>query len=173
MPDMLVHLLNLPPATPLLDQLKGKGIHVRRAQPFEQTAVRRFVESAFAVTWADEISVAYARQPVSLYIATKEGEVVGFAAYECTRRGFFGPMGVATPLRGSGVGKALLVAGLTGLAEMGYVYGIIGGVGPIEFYEKGVGAMAIPDSTPGIYTDLLKKPGGAEGAAAPHTPPSR
>ena len=67
---MLVHLLKLPPVAPLVDELKGKGIHVRRAQPFEQSAVRRFVESSFAVTWADEISVAYARQPVSLFIAS-------------------------------------------------------------------------------------------------------
>jgi hypothetical protein len=39
---------------------------------------------------------------------------------------------------------------------MGYVYGIIGGVGPIEFYEKTVGAVVVPDSDPGIYSDLLK-----------------
>ena len=40
--------------------------------------------------------------------------------------------------------------------EMGYVYGIIGGVGPVEFYRKTVGAIEIPDSTPGIYTDILR-----------------
>jgi hypothetical protein len=39
---------------------------------------------------------------------------------------------------------------------MGYVYGIIGRAGPIEFYQKTVGAIVIPDSDPGIYTDLLK-----------------
>ena len=38
---------------------------------------------------------------------------------------------------------------------MGYAYGIIGGVGPAEFYAKTVGATLIPDSTPGIYTDML------------------
>jgi hypothetical protein len=42
------------------------------------------------------------------------------------------------------------------LREMGYVYGIIGRAGPIGFYEKAVGATVIPDSEPGIYTDLLK-----------------
>ena len=40
---------------------------------------------------------------------------------------------------------------------MGYVYGIIGGVGPAEFYAKAVGATLIADSSPGIYADGLKK----------------
>jgi hypothetical protein len=38
---------------------------------------------------------------------------------------------------------------------MGYVYAIIGHAGPIEFYQKTVGAIIIPDSDPGIYTNLL------------------
>jgi hypothetical protein len=41
------------------------------------------------------------------------------------------------------------------MREMGYVYGVIGRAGPIEFYQKAVGATVIPDSDPGIYTDLL------------------
>ena len=40
---------------------------------------------------------------------------------------------------------------------MGYVYAIIGNAGPVHFYQKTVGAIIIPDSEPGIYTDSLKK----------------
>jgi predicted N-acetyltransferase YhbS len=58
--------------------------------------------------------------------------------------------------RRRGIGKALLIASLWGLRELGYVYGIIGGVGPVEFYWETVGAFIIPDSDPGIYTDPLK-----------------
>jgi predicted N-acetyltransferase YhbS len=115
-----------------------------------------FVEQEFSVAWADEISVGFANKPVSVYVATFESEVVGFAAYECTRRNFFGPMGVREDMRGRGVGKTLLLACLAGLREMGYVYGIIGGVGPAEFYEKAAGAIVIADSARGIYSDLLK-----------------
>jgi hypothetical protein len=39
---------------------------------------------------------------------------------------------------------------------MGYVYGVIGRAGPIEFYQRTIGAVVIPDSDPGIYVDLLK-----------------
>src|SRR5713226_4276039 len=156
MPDLLVNLLKLPPLQPLLNELSAIGITIRRAQPFEITPVRNFVEKNFSVAWADEISVGFANKPVSVYLAVMEKEIVGFAAYECTRRGFFGPTGVIESVQGRGIGKALLLACLWGLREMGYVYGIIGHAGPIEFYQKTVGAIVIPDSEPGIYSDLLK-----------------
>lgn len=155
MPDLLVNLLKLPPADSAQREMESAGIMIRRAQPFEITRARSFVQSSFSVGWADEISVGFANKPVSVYLAVFEGESVGFAAYECTRRGFFGPTGVAENMQGRGVGKALLIASLWGLRELGYVYAIIGRAGPVEFYEKTVGAIVIPDSDPGIYTNLL------------------
>ncbi len=151
MPDLLVNLLKLPP------QESSASFVVRRAQPFEITTVRIFVSEQFSPGWADEISVGFARQPISVYVATVEHELVGFAAYECTRRGFFGPTGVVASARDKGIGKALLLASLRGLREMGYVYAIIGAAGPVDFYQKAVGAMIIPDSDPGIYVDALKQ----------------
>lgn len=157
MPDMLVPLLKLPPVDGLLAELRGQGIVIRRAHPFESAAIREFIATAFSVGWADEILPCYARQPISLYIAIRDGKVIGFGAYEATRRNFFGPTGVLESERGLGIGKALLLACLHGMRDMGYAYGIIGGVGPAAFYEKAAGASLIPDSTPGIYTDMLKK----------------
>jgi GNAT superfamily N-acetyltransferase len=150
MPDLLVNLLKLP----LLEE--AEGFIVRRAQPFELSTVRRFVAENFSPPWADEISIGFARQPISVYIATIDRELAGFAAYECTRRGFFGPTGVSQAARGKGIGKALLLACLWSLREMGYVYAIIGAAGPVRFYQKTVDAIIIPDSEPGIYTDALK-----------------
>lgn len=155
MPDMLVNLLQLPPLEPLVSEMEAAGIVIRRAQPFEITQVRSFVEKGFRVSWADEISVGFANKPVSVFIAVVDKEIVGFAAYECTRRNFFGPTAVVEKMQSRGVGKALLVASLWGLREMGYVYAIIGRAGPIEFYETTVGATIIPGSDPGIYTNLL------------------
>ncbi|HSE15852.1 MAG TPA: GNAT family N-acetyltransferase [Pyrinomonadaceae bacterium] len=152
MPDLLVNLLRLP----AWEDTSTQGFIVRRAQPWELTPVRRFVADNFSPKWADEISVGFARQPISVYIATIDRELAGFAAYECTRRGFFGPTGVIQSARGKGIGKALLFASLWSLREMGYVYAIIGAAGPVRFYQKTVGAIIIPDSEPGIYTDALK-----------------
>ena len=152
MPDLLVNLLKLP----LLESPHDTAVNIRRAQPFELTPVREFIEKNFSVAWADEISVAFAKQPISVFIATRAKRVIGFAGYECTRKAFFGPIGVDEAERGYGIGKALLIASLWGLRELGYVYGIIGAAGPLEFYQETVGAIAIPNSEPGIYTDLLK-----------------
>ena len=150
MPDLLVNLLRLPALEEALE------FNVRRVQPWEISQVRRFVSENFSPNWADEISVGFARQPITVFIATIDRELVGFAAYECTRRGFFGPTGVIQFARGKGIGKALALASLWALREMGYVYAIIGGAGPVRFYQKTVGAIIIPDSEPGIYTDALK-----------------
>lgn len=156
MPDLLVNLLQLPPLEPLLLEQEASGVLIRRAQPFELTPVRSFVEQQFSVAWADEVSIGFASKPVSVFIAIAEQKIVGFAAYECTRRAFFGPTGVVETMQDRGLGKALLIASLWGLRELGYVYAIIGRAGPIEFYEKTVGAVVIPNSDPGIYTNLLK-----------------
>lgn len=152
MPDLLVNLLRLP----ALEDTSPREFNVRRAQPFELTPVRSFVAENFSPSWADEISVGFARQPISVYVATIDRELAGFAAYECTRRAFFGPTGVSQAGRGKGIGKALLLACLWSLREMGYVYAIIGAAGPVRFYQKTVGAIIIPDSEPGIYTDAIK-----------------
>jgi len=157
MPDLLVNLLKLPQLEPLLHELSEQGINTRRAQPFEITPVRDFIEERFTVAWADEVSAGLVNKPVTVYLATRDGRVIGFAGYECTRKAFFGPTGVAEDERGKGIGKALLIAALWGLRELGYVYAIIGRAGPVRFYQEAVGAFVIPDSEPGIYTDLLKQ----------------
>ena len=156
MPDMLVNLLRLPPAEPLLEELRGAGVVVRRARPWELTPVREFVGENFGRAWADEISPGLVRQPATVFVALRGGRLVGFAAYECTRRNFFGPTGVVESERGRGLGRALLLSALRGLREMGYAYAIVGGVGPAGFYERAAGARLIPDSSPGVYADPLR-----------------
>lgn len=152
MADLLVNLLKLP----ALDNTETSDFIVRRAQPWELTTVRNFIATNFSPKWADEVSVGFARQPITVHIAIIKGELVGFAGCECTRRGFFGPTGVAEAARGKGIGTALLLASLWCLREMGYVYAIIGNAGPVDFYQRTVGAIIIPDSEPGIYADRLK-----------------
>src|SRR5690349_2848347 len=109
MPDMLVQLLKLPPLEPILAAMNEQGVVIRRARPFEKHAVRAFILEHFRVGWADEVEPCYSRQPISLFIATREGRVIGFAAYESVARCFFGPTGVMKAERGKDIGKALLL----------------------------------------------------------------
>ncbi len=155
MSDLLVPLLRLPPLDAYLAPLRARGITVRPARAYEKSATRRFVLRHFSQGWADEADVGFARSPVGCYLATHESKVIGFAVIESTAKAHFGPTGVSPGYRGLGVGAALLVAAMVGLYERGYVYGIIGGAGPIGFYVRTVNAMVIEGSDPGIYSDLL------------------
>ena len=159
MPDMLASLLKIPDHQELIDGLKQEGINIRRAQPFEISILRRYIQKTFGEGWADEAMNAFAHQPVTCFIATYEQRIIGFGAYECTRRNFFGPTGVSPEFRGKGIGKALFLVCMQAMYDMGYAYAIIGGAGPTEFYAKAVGAIEIPDSKPGIYVAGLKRDG--------------
>ncbi|MSP11488.1 MAG: N-acetyltransferase [Chloroflexi bacterium] len=158
MADMLVKLYALPDATPVLAQLRQAGIVIRRAIAPEKHLVVDWVRREFSLGWASECEVSFSNHPVSTYMALDGNSIVGFASYDATYRNFFGPTGVAPAYRGRGIGRALLVAALQAMAANGYAYGIIGGVGPVDFYARTVGATIIPDSSPGIYHGMLRSP---------------
>lgn len=155
MTDMLVKLYNLPEFSPSLAYQVPAEIKIRKPICAEKSIVLAWVRENFSMRWADEMEGAVSRSPVSCYIAQQEQQIVGFACYDASALGFFGPTGVAEAWRGRGIGKALLLACLLEMKLKGYGYAIIGWAGPQEFYEKAVGALAIPDSTPGIWKDWL------------------
>lgn len=158
--DMLVRLYDLPESGPIYARCAEAGIVLRRPGAYEKHLVAAFAHANFSPKWASEVEVAMSRQPVTCFVATKDKEIIGFACYDTTARGFFGPTGVVEAARGAGVGKGLLLLCLEGLRELGHAYGIIGGVGPKEFYARAVGATEILGSDPGIYRDILPEPVG-------------
>lgn len=155
MPDMIVKLYNVKPCTELLEELEQKGIVIKRAMSADLSLIREYIEKEFSRGWADEATRAILASPASCYIAVKAKEIVGFAAYDATGKGFFGPTGVSPSMRGLGVGKALYLKCLVSMYEAGYAYGIIGDAGPTAFYEKTSGAIVIPDCWPGEYKNLV------------------
>ncbi|MCI3922255.1 GNAT family N-acetyltransferase [Paenibacillus sp. TRM 82003] len=156
MPDMLVKLYALPETETTEAFVRRTGVTVRRAIVPEKHIVADWVERLFNKAWASEAEAAFARVPVSCLIAVDgEGRLVGFACYDATMRGFFGPTGVDSEERGRGVGKVLLLEALRSMRSEGYGYAIVGGAGPTSFYEKTAGATIIPDSVPGIYRGML------------------
>ena len=152
---MIVNLYELPDSVELYEKVEEQGIILRRARAYERQSVANWVGEHFSPKWVSEVKVAMSRQPVTCFIATRDKEILGFACIETTAKGFYGPTGVSEAARGTGIGKALLFKTMEALRESGYVYGIIGGVGPREFYEKVCNAHEIPNSDPGLYTDIL------------------
>ena len=155
MPDMLVKLYTLPPLEPEIAAQVANGVTIRRGLPPEKHVVLDWVARNFERGWMSECDVGFSRQPVSVWLALESEKLVGFACYDTTGRGFFGPTGVSESMRGKGVGKVLLLACLHAMYDLGYGYAIIGAAGPVEYYRKTVGAQVIEDSWPGFYSGLL------------------
>lgn len=157
MTDMLVKLYELPSFEEEKEQLEDKGFILKRPIAPEVSFVSKWAKDNFSELWGNEVQIAFAKQPITCIVALKEEEIAGFACYDTTTKGFFGPTGVHEKFRGHGLGKVLLLISLKALWEMGYAYAIIGGAGPTEFYKKTVGAIPIAGSNPGIYKNLIKK----------------
>ena len=158
MTDMLVKLYTLPELAPVLARQSKQGIEIRRALVPERHLIVEWVRQRWGGGWACECDTALVRQPVSCFVAIEAGQLAGFACHEATYKNFFGPFGVDTAQQRRGIGEALLLTTLHDMAAHGYAYAIIGGAGPGDFFTRVAGAIAIDDSTPGIYRGLLRSP---------------
>jgi len=154
MKDMLVKLYELPEECLEHQQLK-KEIDFRRPLSAEKYIVNNWVRENFGEGWESEVDVSFSKNPISTFVAIKDGKIIGFATYDAAYLNFLGPMGVSEDYRKKGLGKVLLFLALKSMREMGYAYAIIGGVGPAKFYEKTFGAKIIDGSDPGIYKGIL------------------
>ena len=93
MMDMLVRLYDLPDIEEDLRRLEREGFLIRRPGAYERHLVADWVGRNFSPKWVSEAKVAFGRQPISCYIATREKKILGFACYDVTARGFFWPHG--------------------------------------------------------------------------------
>ena len=160
MPDMLVRLDDLPQTADLYEQLAAQNITLHRVMSPNYGKAFDFIKAAFGDGWAYEACSAISHQPSGLFVALEKTDagkrIVGFSAYNATALDFFGPTGVDSQLRGKGLGAALLMSCLHDMKTLGYAYAIIGGAGPVHYYEKVCGATPIEGSWPGIYKDMLR-----------------
>lgn len=174
MADMLVKLYTLPLLQPVLDGLQERGVEIRQAHASEKGVVVEWVRSHFQEVWAAECQAAFEQRPVTCFLAVERAEnyaplpyaydlpperLLGFASYDVSARGMFGPEGVRSDRQGGGIGRALLLACLHAMWQSGYAYAVIGWAGPVDFYSKAVGATIIEDSEPGVFTRRLIIPG--------------
>ena len=152
--DMLVPLYRLPAdgSVAAVELEKKHSILIRAVYPFERSLLRDFIQQHFTRGWADEWEMTFRHMPPSVLIAVLDQTIVGFAAYDATFNGFFGPTGVEEAQRGKGIGKALLLASLDNLRRMGYAYAVVGSVSSAEFYAKmSPGRFRLPIPDPGPY----------------------
>ena len=156
MPDLLVPLYKLPPRETGAASVRDAGVIIRRANPFEQTPVADFIRTHFTLGWAEETAVTFARQPVTNFIAIEDKKILGFAAFESTRKAFFGPTGVdpAAPGAGHRQGAADRVALGPARPGLRLRHHRRGGAG--RLLQKAVGATRHPRQLAGRLRDLLR-----------------
>lgn len=153
--DCLVNLYSRQMAA-LAQRVESVEATIRRALPPELHLVQRWVRENFSEYWVSEVTVAMSHQPPGCLIAIVDGQLVGFACYDATQRGFFGPTGVAESQRGQRIGLALFYHTLAAMKAQGYAYAIVGSAGPVAFYVNAVGAVPIQADKEDVYQDLLR-----------------
>lgn len=154
MSDMLVKLYDMPE----IPRVEG-GVLIKRAIPPDTRKILQFVREEFCGSWADECAYALYNSPVSCFIAVKDKKIIGFACYDATAKGFFGPIGLSKTERGNKLGSALLLSCLHAMKNDGYAYAVIGWVGDANpFYEKAANAKLIEGAHPtkSIYSNMIE-----------------
>jgi hypothetical protein len=153
---MLVKLYELEDDWGFKAQQQASGITIRKPIGPEKHFVVDWVAEQFGDAWGSEVDMAMSNRPVSCFFALRNDAIVGFACYDATAMGCFGPIGVEKAFQGRKTGKALLLACLLDMKNHGYQYAVIGAVGEPGFFKKSVHAMEIPDSTPGLLSGFLR-----------------
>jgi GNAT superfamily N-acetyltransferase len=158
--DMLVPLYKLAEMEDRVTRMADHGITIRRAMPYEREHIVDWVRQVFTTEgpgWASECGIALSSVPAKCHIATREGQLLGFACFDATAKGVFGPTGSDPGSRGQGIGAALLQVSMAAMQEAGYAYAVIGGAGEHvrQFYQKVAAAVEIEGSEPGMYRDSL------------------
>lgn len=156
MTDMLVKLYDLAVDWSAVMAHQQQGIYYRQPLGSEVMAIVQWVGDRFSGGWRSEVAIAFSQRPPRGLIAVQGGELLGFACYDVAALGLFGPMAVAEPHRGRGIGRLLLQLTLAQMRSAGYGYAVIGWVSSEAFYAKTVGAMPIPDSRPGLWRSALR-----------------
>jgi mycothiol synthase len=116
-----------------------QGIRVRRAEPRDREAVAEFA-GGHSEIWRLEVGFAYDNRPTSLFVAERDGDLVGFGCYGTGGPMFFGPTLTADAYRGLGIGTVTLKRCLADMQRLGWRRIEINSAGPMSYYARSVGA---------------------------------
>lgn len=148
--DMIVDLYQ-----PIITEIDNK-YQIKRVLSPNSDNVLEFIGKHFSKGWVSESKAGLYKPNPTCFIAVDDRKIIGFACYDATAKGYFGPTGVDPAYQGQSVGKALLLHALTAMRYDGYGYAIIGGVNAMTrpFYAKSSGAVPI-DNSKKIYQRMI------------------
>ncbi|MHB9032659.1 MAG: GNAT family N-acetyltransferase, partial [Anaerolineae bacterium] len=140
--DMRVDLdkLNLD-STAAIGKLAQSRIEIRRATTQDIPAAAAFALQNFSRGWQLEVEDALRFPTPPVNLAIKDGSIVGFAVYDVTGYGRFGPTGTRVDMRKQGIGGVLLKECCRQMQARGDTVAEIAWAGPVSFYLKEVNAQ--------------------------------
>lgn len=157
MADLIVNLYEKDYLKNTNVKLKNDEIKIKRLLSPNSDKLVEFVKTNFTDGWASEVKAGAYKEHPTCFIAEHNGEIIGFACYDATAKGYFGPTGVSPKYRGYNVGQMLLLTTLEAMKEAGYGYAVIGSVGESVqgFYAKYVNFLKF-EVKPDLYSRLVK-----------------
>lgn len=139
-------------------KLKDDNIKIKRVLSPNSDRLVEFVQTHFSIGWTSEVKAGVYKENPTCFVATDSGNIVGFACYDATAKGYFGPTGVDPNYRGKNIGQVLLLTTLDALKNAGYGYAVIGGVNDkvAGFYARYVNFMKF-ETKPDLYSRLINR----------------
>lgn len=129
--------------------------------PSDKERMMSFMDTFFSDQKGWKMEVERGINNGTVFVTEEDNIIKGFACYDCTAKGYFGPMGVTPTCRGKYMGRDLMYAAFDQMKAMGYGYAIIGWVSDyieklpynwdheaLGFYQKNAMATYIPFSDP-------------------------
>lgn len=138
-------------------KLDDNNIYIKRLlSPNSDLLVEFIKENKFDQRWISEVKAAIYKPNPTCFIAVSNKKIIGFACYDATAKGYFGPTGVSEKYRGKNIGQKLFINSLYAMRNDGYGYAVIGGAGKniINFYSKYVNCMLLEEDF-NIYSRLI------------------
>ncbi|MGN6742193.1 MAG: GNAT family N-acetyltransferase, partial [Amnibacterium sp.] len=125
-----------------LDRLAAAGIEVRRGRPEDEAAVAEHTRRLWSEVWDRETRTALHRDPPRIFLALRDGRVLGFAAHGIHRPCLYGPIATDPDEQGHGIGALLSALCLDDMAARGVRTAQIGWIAEtaIPFYSRTAGA---------------------------------
>ena len=125
-----------------LGRLAGGTPAVRRPTHSDRDRFLAFIEREFGKMWRFEASKAFHVETPTAFYSEEDGEITGFVVHEANNRGLgvFGPVGIIKRVRGTGIGRELVLASLADLHRLGYERAIIPWTAAIDYYRRTCGA---------------------------------
>lgn len=133
-------------------------VSIKRVLSPDSDQVIDFIGTNFSSRWVSEAKAGLYKPQPTCFVAVDEQKIIGFACYDATAKGFFGPMGVHPSYRKHGIGSALVIKCLEAMFHDGYGYAIIGAVSEHtqHFYFQVCGATPIENSRK-LYGRLIDR----------------